>query len=200
MATIIGANKPGVVANYFFGDSFTLGYGSTSDNLCWVTPTSLYLGWNKYNGGVGGQTVTQGTDNPVSTSVIPTKTSSMKKLFMSWGINDSWKTVGGNPISTATYKSDYQSFINAAISKGWSTSNMFMVTGYLTKTGAYPNYDNFRTAAAEVAVANSIAYADCYTYMSNNGGQSLLWTSGAYDGHPNDAGYAVITTYLQSQL
>lgn len=185
----------------FFGDSITFGSNSSVPSRCWVQQLGMVRGWKITNSGVSGQTVTTGTDNPFNVTSIPTKTASNNKLFFGWGVNDCWKTHdGGQPATTTRFNTDYTACINNALGKGWSTSDIVLITGfYSINNGSFTvaQYQSFITETVTIASSLNVKVINLLTYMTNNGGAALLSDAAV---HPNDLGHSVITNCININL
>jgi len=199
---------------YFFGNSITAGNGASDNAHRWTTLLSGAKSFTESNHGLSGYTITKQTacvirphwdyttDDP-----IPTKTASLKYLFISFGVNDAFVNPGNTP---SAYELTLDSAIQTAIDRGWNAKRIILNTLFFTNidgTGV-ANYCNptatdetrkqlFLTAAKNAAITKGCNTINIYDYMKNNGGVSLL---NADNIHPNDTGHALIAAYIGSLL
>jgi len=183
---------PGVTNPLFFGDSLTAGQNASSPGICWVSQLCSARYWTPTNNGVGGQTVTTGTDNPFNPSSIPTKPANNNILFMGWGINDCWKSP-----SLAQFTTDYTTCINNALAKSYT---VILITGFFCLDNAFftvAQYMTYVNQTITIAANTGVRVLNLFTYMQNNGGASLL-----QDGivHVNDQGSTIIKNYLNANI
>lgn len=191
--TVNQADLYNMVENYlgdlplwsFYGDSIFYGYNAANpatDNPCILLST--LRGYYPFNRAIEGTTIKNFID---STETIRRKGFLGQKILFDWGINDSVEALG-----TATYKTNYQAVIDAAIAAGWSVSDMVIIKQwYITEPGVLAVYPAYVTAAQEIATANGIT--NCFAF--GTGAYTLSDTL-----HPNTAGYATIANYLNANI
>ncbi len=187
----------------FLGDSFPFGSGAVPRlSARYTTLLSNNKVWMEDNRGVPGQSVNQTTNIHFDINNVPTKTAVDKYLCFFWSmLNDASLSNGGTQSVTDTI-SAYQLIINAALSKGWSTSNLIMANDYfIVDTLDVPlvSYLLFRTACMNLANSNGILYIENYVYELNNGGTTLIVSAvPVVNNHPNNLGHTAIATNLEA--
>jgi len=178
----------------FIGDSIMTGFGITPSTDRYPTQLCSILGYTESNVAVNGSRVAT-----ASTSLIPTKTSSLAKLVIGYGTNDL-----ANGDSSATFQTNLTNFVANAIDvKGWLGSEIVLVSmpGFQYQTGANNTaITNYNTAISAVATAKGCTYIDFYTSMITNAPfgsvTDLFLTS---DGtHPNNLGSRALTKLIAS--
>lgn len=166
----------------FVGNSLTVGLTLPNKPIQRFSKlTADGLGYKEYNLGISGSTlVTYGTSN------IPVKTTHRKILFLEFGWNDQVALVG----DTATFHTNYNTFVASAISKGWVGSQMVFISingsGY--SAASTVNQIKFNTVISQVAAANGGKFIDVYSYALTTvsyGGQSMITVDNI---HPNIRG------------
>lgn len=141
----------------WLGDSMTAGFSLPNKPFQRFSKLSSDgLGYKELNLGVNSATVASyGTTN------IPVKTTNRKIIVFEFGYNDQIALVG----DTATFHSNYNTFVAAAISKGWVGSQMVFLsiigTSFLSTSTA--NQIKFNTVISRVATANGSVFVDLYT-------------------------------------
>lgn len=200
----------------FFGDSYTFGTGATATYNRWTSIVARILGATEINHGVPGTTLMKRTPfnymaspNMVdNVNNIPTKTVSKAMLVIAYGLNDMGQTAPN--YNTANFKTDYQTVLNNAFSKGWLSSQILLIPAYYIGLAGYSTYAtitgneapteyrhlSFIQATKEVAILNDTMYFDIYQDQKKNN-TTLLEVDGI---HPNDAGYAYIANDVLQYL
>lgn len=188
----------------FFGNSVTAGYGLPNKSLRWTTLVSDFLGYTEKNLGLSSSTLMKrvtvdpfGATNMVDRiPLIPYFTTGSKLVF-SYGLNDvRWN---GANYTTANFVADYNTIIDSAIGRGWSGSDIVLIsTGYIPPT-TYTSYGgnpaatlarqtSFDSCVNVVATTYSALYYDAYNFMANNGARTLMQADSV---HPNTQGHKV---------
>lgn len=216
----VGVNSSTIPAQtiYFFGDSYTVGIGATSNYYRFSTVLSRLLGQTENNNGVSGSTMEK--RSPVDyggalavnmqdrLSSIPTYVAGTTKWLVTlYGIND-WRYDGGSYSST-NFQTDYTSYLTyATATKGWP-ANRIVVTSlpyldpanYSTVAAAgTPNQttmDAFNAATLAVSASFGTKYADIYNVMKNHGGAILITTDKL---HPNNIGHNTIALAIANAI
>jgi|GEM_PF-1332964 len=169
------------------GDSIVLGSNPGVNSTTRFTKlVANDLGLTEVNYGANGAHMV-GT----STSEIPNKTTTMRYLLIGYGINDCHSSTTVSTFSTA-----YSAYIAAALSKGWSGSQIILISingvgkAYNDNTKAL----SFNSAISDIAAANGCLFVDVYSPLIdvNNGGALFLSDDQL---HPNVAGHKV-TSYV----
>lgn len=186
----------------FLGDSVTVGTGASTPSLRWTSLLCVNYSKGESNLGAGGRTASQTSDAPYDYSVIPTKRISDKFLFITFGLNDSWR-----PGCTAqTFEDGMMLIINAALAKGWSYSSIVLTSDCFTDGGgaggvySHSYYDaNMRAKLALISTTYNIQFIDWFTYGVAN--FNPAWFSALPDGvHPTDLGYLAKKNYIVANL
>lgn len=193
---------------YFEGDSITVGFDGTSNiSNNWVNLFCAAKGYRAVNQAVSGtpleSAVTVIANNLYDNRLtrVPTKTSFDKYFIISYGVNDCGYNTGN--YTTTLFKSQYQTIIDLAVSRGWNSSNIILQTGFYQNGWVTPwggitvtpandaRWQSFITATKEIAATNGLLCVD----------QSGIYGAAdtAADGvHPLASGHAKIATYLGS--
>lgn len=202
----------------FIGDSITDGApGPSSGSKRYSTLTSGWVGLSEVNHGIGSSTMQKGAPiNPLGginmqdrLGDIPNKSSTTAVLVFEFGANDFG--YNGGDYTTANYKIAYSNALNNAISKGWQTKDIYVLSPpYINATGFafYGSINGGNTpllsrliayiaATMEIAQDFNTNYLDLYSHMASNGGDVLLHSDGV---HPNDMGCRVIASFLADQI
>lgn len=193
---------------YFEGDSITIGYDGTSNiTNNWVNLFCAAKGYRAINQAISGTplesatTVIAGNLYDNRTTRVPTKTSFDKYFIISYGVNDCGYNTGN--YTTTLFKTQYQTIIDLAITRGWSASNIILQTGFYQNGWTNPwggvtvtpandtRWQAFITATKEVAATNGLTCVD----QSGVYGASDTAADGV---HPLASGYAKIATYFGS--
>ncbi|MRX40416.1 hypothetical protein GJU43_14100 [Flavobacterium sp. LC2016-23] len=167
----------------FRGDSLMTGQGITATDR-WPKVLCDAMGYTESNLAVSGTTA-----KTTPLSLTPTKTSSMKYLVFGYGTND--RALGGN---TATiFETDLTNLVNDAISKGWSGSDIILVSlpGFHYQGGSgVASILSYNTAISNVATAKGCTYVDLwYSMVTNTPFGNVTNSALTYDGtHPNKTG------------
>jgi lysophospholipase L1-like esterase len=198
---------------YFRGDSITWGVGATTTADRWTSLLSASKGWSEQNFNYSGYVIS----NPGACVIrpqwdfttIPNKTTSMKYLFIAFGVNDHF--LADSNINASQYQAAIEAAIDHAVgTKGWQNRRIIILPPYFTNADnrVQANYcfpptitdatrkANFVASAKAAANSRGANYYDVYQRMADNGGNSLT-TDGI---HPNDAGYIVIANGLNSYI
>lgn len=186
---------------YFYGDSITQGANSTVETFDrWTKLLSDAKYLNEINYGLSGRVLEDTTPNPYppsmvtnSTTIVPTKTSDDKYVFIAYGVNDA--NYISDPInypnySVALFTTQLGDIIDNITAKGWSASDIVLITGYKITAGFNTQYQLVK--AATISVGNS---KGCQ--VIDLSGLSYLPPDNV---HPNNAGHAEIAAYVASQL
>jgi lysophospholipase L1-like esterase len=187
----------------FFGDSITraLGTGVTVAQR-WTNQVAVSRGWREDNRGLDGNKLVSVSGDSTAGSVryIEDVVKAYPDyIFVSFGMNDllSAGLSGGSIIQASGFKSALNTLI-INLKKYISPKRIIIQTPSLTNPSAvtpvYPNYSTvrhtaFNVATREVASVHNCKWVDTYTYMQNNGGNSLLQSDGI---HPNVTGHNII--------
>lgn len=202
----------------FIGDSITDGApGPSSVSKRYSTLTAGWVGLTEVNHGIGSSTMQKGTPvNPIGgvnmqdrLGDIPTKSSNNRVLVFEFGANDFG--YNGGDYTPSNYKTAYRATLNNAISKGWETKDIYLLSPPYINTTGFAFYSGINggntpslsrltayiSATLEIAQEFNTNYLDLYSCMTNNGGDTLLSSDGV---HPNDMGCRVISLFLSDQI
>lgn len=182
----------------FKGDSVTFGVGASVPANRWSSLICAHYGTYENNLALNGSSASQTGPAPTSLTDIPQKRVSDTKLFISFGLNDSWRP----GCTSATYLAGMQGLLTEALLKGWAYSNI-IYTSDIFVDGAGGEYDrayyesDILSVTQSLATTNNIQLIDWYTYGVAN--FNPLWVTG--DGvHLTDLGYLAKKNYIVSQL
>lgn len=171
----------------FRGDSLMTGFGITATDR-WPKVLCDAMGYTESNLAVSGTTA-----KTTPLSLTPTKTSAMKYLVFGYGTND--RSLGGN--TPALFETDLTNLVNDALTKGWSPSDIILVSlpGFHYQAGSgVASILTYNTAISNVATTKGCAYVDLwYSMVTNTPYGSVINSSLTIDGtHPNKAGCEVM--------
>lgn len=192
----------------FTGDSITAGVGASPSSNRWsllfATNKSLTETNNAVNSTPLESAVTVITNNlyDTRTTRIPFKTAQRKYLLICHAVNDCGYNTGN--YTTTLFNSQYQTIITLALTRGWSTSNIFIVAGFYVSPAAWTNpwggitvtpaddtrYQSFVNEANTIATTNGLTFIDIRGVYSGSGTDDGL--------HPNNAGHLAISNYVTS--
>lgn len=195
-----------------YGTSIVRGTGLSDTTKRWFNLLTRYYGKVEKNFGVPGATLIKNTPlNPFGgtnmidymQSNLVTKTASDERLFLAFGEND--VAVNSANYDTTEYKLDYDSVINFALTKGWTLSEITIVSnGYIdtvtNSVATRQRQQDFVAATRNFAAAKGIT-----SYIE-------IWpTSRAYTGkwfylpqsplvHPGDEGHSLYAQMVADGL
>lgn len=193
----------------FYGDSIT--YGMSADGgLDYASKISQYFNVTKNNSAISGTTLVNSYPNNFRESCygsVPNKGVLKEFLLIAYGTNDGRSE---HPYSTppnhtpAMFFSQYQESIDIILAKGWLVSEIILLTPFYvpdvdlaTYSTDRAHYEVYVQNVKDTATANGIVYFDVYTYMKNNGGNSLISGDNV---HPTNAGHELIFQGLKAVL
>lgn len=174
---------------WYYGDSITLGTGASSTSLRWTSVLARYLGLTEHNFGISTQ---KASDLDLST--IPTKGATDRFIVFAYGTNEVLQSV-----STSTYTTALNADIANALGKGWTASNIVLISCYYSTYTSGNNSALLAMSAATKAIANAngYTYIDEYLPLGANVITRLLTGDNI---HPLDAGYAMIAKLAEATL
>lgn len=193
--------------HHHFGDSITAGVGATPTTR-WAYLLAQAKGRTESNYGANATTLqVNGTTSAFinfynGTSGIPLKRVQDKALFIAYGYNDVYYQLLGTGPSVAGFQSNLETVIAfAKASRGWSTGNIYVVTGYYENAQSWtgigsgvglPTYNLLRTAAQTACTNQGATWIDPYTAA---GDSDFIETSDPKI-HPNPTGHQKYATYI----
>jgi hypothetical protein len=174
------------------GTSIEVGYYSTGNTGIhrYTTRLANALGLTELNYAVGG-----GVATSFVLSNIPTYNSTHKYLLFSYGTNE---VING--VDTSTTKTNFQAILTNAFSKGWSGSNIIIVSNWYTNptnaNTAILNQTNMFTMVNNLATTNGCIFVDVWnTQLANLTAIPLVDNV-----HPSDDGHALAFKKVMSVL
>lgn len=203
----------------FYGDSITGGTGASDNAHRWTSLLSAAKFVTETNNQIAGGMM-QNTTPPGpplaagfrdSVAAVPARVASERKsICIAFGTND----VGFNcPAWTvAVFKQQYRESLQILNGKGWSRHNILLISPYyfnvvtsapsyafwgVTTPATVQRLEDHVQAVKELSIEFHTKYVDAYTYMKNNGGDTLLGVDGL---HPNNAGYAAIAAIVGATI
>lgn len=205
---------------YFIGNSITVGYPLADANDRFSTLLTAQLGGTEINHGISSSTLEKRSPvDPILPGVnlldrlsnIPTKTAGNHLLVFMFGMND-WGYNGENYTPT-NFIADYTTAINNAITKGWPTSRILILSPTFPLDQAFDFYDDingsngppdrdrmlsFVAACETVATTFGTKYLDLYRAIEDVNPNILINPS---DGvHPNELGHQFIADEIYNYL
>lgn len=209
-----GGGSTPIVPDYasavFLGDSIAFGVGASVTANRWSSLLSTELGATELNQGITGTVLQNSFDNGGAPRVdngrnrfIGAMLGLNKKAaaFIAYGFNDARYTLATGTFNAAEYKADYREILNALIINGYSKADIYVGTPYyITDTGlvtggagftgkSRAGFEEYVTAAIEVATDYGVKLCDLYSWLRDNGYGPTTATDNL---HPNDTGHALI--------
>lgn len=198
--TLFSVIKPAVTfspdysgAVMFQGDSISTDYNIPA-NTGWTTLLANNKSWYKVSAAMSGRTLNNSQNNSLyrlKDLDIPRYSTEYLYSIIALGINDSIITTS---VPVQSFIDQYNLTIDDYVSKGWDLSKLTLLTPYYKK-----NPDSrllsFVQAVKDIGAARGIRVIDIYTYMLNNGGDTLIQADGI---HPTEAGHTVIYNYVSA--
>jgi lysophospholipase L1-like esterase len=122
-------------------------------------------------------------------SLIPNYVGADKYLFFAYGTNDA-----GSPLvfTPALFETQYNAVIQNAISKGWLVSKIKLVNIFRRDD---TNENAYNLKLIDIATANGVQVLDINSVLASN---PALYMSDSL--HPNDAGHAAISAYINTNI
>lgn len=182
----------------YFGGSVTEGFNSTvyTNRFAYLVATNT--GKIENNRGAAGRPLMQNPVTPDGLSMyenmteIKQKTAGDKYIFLHFGGND---LVNGYIQNyPETFQSQYEDVLDNIISKGWSVSDIKLLSFF---TSATSQWNNLLTILNSISSSYNIQLIDVATQLYN-GGNYAIYMDDAY--HPNNDGHALMANYIISQL
>jgi lysophospholipase L1-like esterase len=202
---------------YWFGNSFTAGYGLQTTTEAFPAIVSTRLGLTEINNGVSASTLMKrtpvdpwGATNMIDRlNTIPTKTSADRYIVFFYGLNDlRWNTAN---YTAANFKIDYQRVIDTCFARGWTGPDIVLGAPFYVPDAAYYN-DAVAQGWTQVTQARSLEFGDTvevlsqlngtkfvdgYTALYDNGRNLLFQTDSL---HANHQGHIAIATAILEKL
>lgn len=200
--------------SYFFGDSITAGVGASIQAKRWSSVLSTSESWAENNHGVNGSTVTPNAClGSLQLFTIPTKTTALNYLFISFGTNDCFLNPGPFATGSVTvdqYSSSLETAISYSLNLGWPANRIIVSSLFYTTFNGLGigncscsimtdevRRRQFLSAAQSASLQYGTNFINQYDNMSSSGGPSLLISDMI---HPNDTGHAVIANYTYTLI
>lgn len=201
---------PDYASAVFLGDSITFGVGASVTANRWTSLLSTELGATELNQGITGTVLQNSFDSGGAPRVdngrnrfIGAMLGLNKKAaaFIAYGFNDARYTLATGTFNAAEYKADYREVLNALIINGYSKADIYVGTPYyITDTGlvtggagftgkSRAGFEEYVTAAIEVATDYGVKLCDLYSWLRDNGYGP---TTSGDNLHPSDTGHALI--------
>lgn len=190
-----------------FGDSITAG-AFVSSTQRWAYLVAQAKGRSEANYGANGTTMqVNGTTAAFISfyngpSGIPIKRVQDKALFIAYGYNDVYYQLLATGPSVASFQANLETVIAfAKNSRGWSTGNIYIVTGYYENAQSWtgigsgvglPTYNLYRTAAQTACTNAGATWIDPYTATGDSDFNETVDPKI----HPNAGGHTKIANYI----
>jgi len=203
---------------YFFGNSFTTGYGLDSTNKRFSSLVCSALGLKEMNLGLASSTLMkQSPINPWGATnfidrlnTIPVKTAGKRLIVICYGLNDlRWNTTN---YTSANFKIDYQTVLDTCVAHGWSGNNIVLVSPFYTTNACYYNDSVGNSFSSKVTRTRSLDFASKVQELSTTyntiyvDGDAALYNNGRdlifqYDSiHPNYQGHLAIANAILQKI
>jgi len=173
------------------GNSLTFGYNLTNKPYStFAYQVSTSMGYKHLNLGVSGATV--------ASASVPYKYTHRKLLFNEFGFNDA-SALGTD---TATFHSNYNTYVNTAIARGWAGNQMIFLSicGVSSQRANAATLIMYNTVISQVAAHYGGTYIDMWNsfQLPVYGGIGLL--NNGDQTHPNGAGAVVYAQIIKAAL
>lgn len=155
-------------SKYYFGFAYQLSYFLSASQVNFGTPGQA----------LHGNTLTLAALVPIYDA------SKYQAITWEYGTNDA--NAGVTPTQ---FTNDLNQVIDTCIIRGWPLNKILIFS--VPYEGTSRNTTNFSliAAAQSSCTTKGVVFVDCYNYMKNNGGFSLVSSDST---HPNDKGYTVM--------
>ncbi len=174
------------LSSFMYGNSICFGTGTTSAAYTYVNRFGVSTGNAIVNRGIPGSSLVQivpGDSSMINRiASIPTYNGLVNKwLTFEYGVNDA------NSVSydSTTFKSTYNTIIDAATTKGWPAGRIVLTVPYTSNVKSKKVYATVKT----VALGKGCRYADAYERMTSQDTRRLMTSDSI---HPNNFGHEVI--------
>jgi hypothetical protein len=183
--------------SHFYGTSITAGTNASVTTKRYAYLVAQGLQTIENNHGLGGYSLQKPVGYGGSSFMnvyqanIKVKSAFAKYLFFAWGENDANnEQLGVSGFDTVQFKTDYQTVINYAITKGWSASNIIIISPFFFATTVTPlaMQQKYVRAARTIATTNGLKYIEDVFNTGNTYGIYILAGDGK---HPNDYGMSL---------
>lgn len=181
---------------YGIGDSLMFGFNASTQDASFFNKLCVNKHYDWVNSGVSGTAlVLGGRQIGYNTANIPTKTSYDQKLIVNFGLNDAYNIYYLIPdYNLAAVNSAAQAFITAAISKGWSVSDIIWITDFQVGSNIYYSAAQYANVTNEI---KTVCLSNGVSYISITNAPVYVTSDGV---HPaSDADYKIIADYIISQ-
>lgn len=191
----------------FFGTSITAGTDASSPAKRYTNLVAAWLRVGVINGGLGGFLLQKSPTWPLSNTFIdvyateiPIKRPGLRYLFFAWGENDATNDQLYHSmfqVDTSYFKRDYVVIINYALSRGWSLSDIVMISPFYQTTGSASLLiqQNYYNAGKHIADSLGVKWADVFTQGKSY--NTLILNDNI---HPSDYGHALAADAIIKQL
>lgn len=187
--------KPVTDSLWIFGDSWTLGTGSTPTTAGYAYVTAAQYGCVLDNQGVNGSTMISRGDGLSMEERIPTiprYNTRYKGLFFLFGVNDAHYA-----LSSTTFITVYQKVIDTCIARGWPIGLIKIFSPGFNNGSFAATITTFVTATQTVATSRSLEWVNLYAAMVAQG-ESLLMNADSV--HPNNTGSRFIAQKIATGI
>lgn len=170
-----------------WGDSITVGFNATDkETQSYMALVQAEFGFDFINKAVSGGRLNYPSDLPLSFMPYYLTKELIKSnigwIFLCYGTND---------IIDLSWKNDMLTVVTHFLDYGYDPNKFVLIS---------PPYQSDKVVKLEllveyltdIAAAKGVIFADCYSYMEVNGGDTLL----ADGTHPNDAGHAIMAQVI----
>lgn len=201
-----GVTAPSIIG---FGDSITVGVGSTGNNTGYTTRLATLSGKSVINEGISGTTVQESGISRYNT-VFHTSPNYNRACVIYYGTNDIMRC-GFDPFS-GNYLACLDEIVASLIATGdyWNKRIVLCTTGFIEESflldparsasyqcGTLARQTKINQDIKKIAYRYNTLFVDLFAIMSSQASPSSLLADGL---HPNDTGHQLIANSIYSVL
>lgn len=191
---------------YNYGNSITAGFGVTQQ-VAYAPVFSEIVGAFNINRGISGTKMQRSAASPADSAMysrisgIPEKKSGRRYLMFAYGTND----INNSPAiyNITDYTTDYNAVLDAAIAKGWSSSDIIIIgpnyvhTGEGTSAGSLSRGASYNSVTQSIATSRGITFVNVRDAFIAAGPRTVMMSDSI---HPNNQGHQLYVKLLMSAI